>query len=76
MTITKAAGFQASTDVAPVGAAKLAILGLELQTEGFLSPLTLDQLKVNLKGNEGHLSRIALYAVPRQEGVQLLLPRR
>ena len=62
MTITQAAGFQASTDVAPVGAAKLAILGLELQTEGFLSPLTLDQLKVKLKGNEGHLSRIALYA--------------
>ena len=62
MTVTRATGFQASTAVVPVGGAKQAILGLELQTEGFLSPLTLDQLKVKLKGNEGHLSRIALYA--------------
>ena len=62
MTLAKAIGFQASTEAIPTGSVKQAILGLELQTEGFLNPLTLDKLSINLKGSEGHLARVALYA--------------
>lgn len=57
--------FQASTETVAGGDKDAAILGLNLRTQGELSPLTLDELTVNLREVGEYLSAVKLYSTGR-----------
>ncbi|MBR4565151.1 MAG: DUF4465 domain-containing protein [Paludibacteraceae bacterium] len=51
---------QASTAIVSLGEEKAALLNVNIQTEGTLSPLTLDAVTVSLKGTEANISKVYL----------------
>ena len=60
MEITSTVVEQASTRLVSLGEEKAAMLNVNIQTEGTLSPLTLDAMSVSLKGTEANISNVYL----------------
>ena len=60
MAVTDVTVEQASTRLVSLGEEKAALLNVNIQTEGTLSPLTLDAMTVSLKGTEANISNVYL----------------
>ncbi|MBQ7698274.1 MAG: DUF4465 domain-containing protein [Paludibacteraceae bacterium] len=60
MAVTDVTVEQASTRLVSLGEEKAALLNVNIQTEGTLSPLTLDAMTVSLKGTEANVSTVYL----------------
>lgn len=52
---------QASTADASIGAANQELLNVNVKTEGDMNALTLDGIKLNLKGTEANISKVSLW---------------
>ncbi len=58
---------QASKDIASVGEKNIDILTLNVKTSGMLEAKTLNNVLVNLKGNESRISKLSLYNVEKAD---------
>lgn len=61
MTVSTIEVAQASTADASMGAADQELLNVNVKTEGDINALTLDGIKLNLKGTEANISKVSLW---------------
>lgn len=61
MTVSTIEVAQATTADASIGAADQELLNVNVKTEGDMNALTLDGIKLNLKGTEANISKVSLW---------------
>ena len=61
MTVSTIEVAQASTADASIGAADQELLNVNVKTEGDMNAITLDGIKLNLKGTEANISKVSLW---------------